>query len=46
MLPTIDDGISNPASNSYVEEEERNVYLKVKLFATNRNYMYDLVNTI
>ena len=45
MLQTIDDGITNPASVSYVEEDVRNVFSQGKaVFATNWNYMYDLVN--
>lgn len=45
MLQTIDDGISNPASISYVEEDVRNVFSQGKaVFATNWLYMYDLVN--
>jgi multiple sugar transport system substrate-binding protein len=45
MLQTIDDGITNPASISYVEEDVRNVFSQGKaVFATNWNYMYDLVN--
>lgn len=47
MLQTIDDGISNPASVSYVEEDVRNVFSQGKaVFATNWNYMYDLVNNV
>ncbi|MEN6300989.1 MAG: extracellular solute-binding protein [Anaerolineaceae bacterium] len=45
MLQTVEDGISNPASVSYVEEDVRNVFSQGKaVFATNWNYMYDLVN--
>lgn len=45
MVKTIDDGISNPASVSYVEEDVRNVFSQGKaVFATNWVYMYDLVN--
>ena len=45
MLQTIDDGITNPASVSYVEEDVRNVFSQGKAaFATNWVYMYDLVN--
>lgn len=45
MVQTIDDGISNPASVSYVEEDVRNVFSQGKAaFATNWNYMFDLVN--
>lgn len=45
MLQTIDDGITNPASVSYVEEDVRNVFSQGKaVFATNWVYMYDLVN--
>jgi len=45
MVKTIDDGYSNPASVSYVEEDVRNVFSQGKaVFATNWNYMYDLAN--
>lgn len=45
MVKTIDDGITNPASVSYVEEDVRNVFSQGKAaFATNWLYMYDLVN--
>jgi len=45
MVQTIDDGITNPASVSYVEEDVRNVFSQGKaVFATNWNYMFDLVN--
>ncbi len=45
MIKTIDDGITNPASVSYVEEDVRNVFSQGKaVFALNWNYMYDLVN--
>jgi multiple sugar transport system substrate-binding protein len=45
MVKSIDDGVSNPASVSYVEEDVRNVFSQGKAaFATNWNYMYDLVN--
>jgi multiple sugar transport system substrate-binding protein len=45
MLKTIDDGITNPASISYVEEDVRNVFSQGQAaFALNWNYMYDLVN--
>jgi len=45
MLQTIDDGITNPASVSYVEEDVRNVFSQGNaVFATNWVYMYDLVN--
>jgi multiple sugar transport system substrate-binding protein len=45
MVQTIDDGITNPASASYVEEDVRNVFSQGKaVFATNWVYMYDLVN--
>jgi len=45
MVQTIDDGITNPASVSYVEEDVRNVFSQGKAaFALNWTYMYDLVN--
>lgn len=45
MIQTIDEGITNPASVSYVEEDVRNVFSQGKaVFALNWNYMYDLVN--
>jgi multiple sugar transport system substrate-binding protein len=45
MLQTIDDGITNPASVSYVEEDVRNVFSQGQAaFALNWNYMYDLAN--
>lgn len=45
MLQTIEDGITNPASVSYVEEDVRNVFSQGQAaFATNWLYMYDLVN--
>jgi multiple sugar transport system substrate-binding protein len=45
MVQSIDDGITNPASVSYVEEDVRNVLSQGKaVFATNWNYMFDLVN--
>ena len=45
MVQSIDDGITNPASVSYVEEDVRNVFSQGKAaFATNWMYMYDLVN--
>lgn len=45
MLQTIEDGYTNPASVSYVEEDVRNVFSQGKaVFASNWNYMYDLVN--
>jgi multiple sugar transport system substrate-binding protein len=45
MLQTIEDGITNPASVSYVEEDVRNVFSQGNaVFATNWLYMYDLVN--
>ncbi len=45
MLQTIDEGITNPASVSYVEEDVRNVFSQGKaVFALNWVYMYDLVN--
>ena len=45
MVKTIDDGSTNPASVSYVEEDVRNVFSQGKAaFALNWVYMYDLVN--
>jgi multiple sugar transport system substrate-binding protein len=45
MLQSVEDGITNPASVSYVEEDVRNVFSQGKaVFATNWNYMFDLVN--
>jgi multiple sugar transport system substrate-binding protein len=45
MKQTIDDGYTNPASISYVEEDVRNVFSQGKAaFAVNWTYMYDLVN--
>jgi multiple sugar transport system substrate-binding protein len=45
MIQSIDEGITNPASISYVEEDVRNVFSQGKaVFAVNWNYMYDLVN--
>ena len=43
MKKTIDDGLSNPASISYVEEDVRNVFSQGKAaFAINWLYMYEL----
>lgn len=45
MVQTIDDGYTNPASVSYVEEDVRNVFSQGKAaYAVNWTYMYDLVN--
>lgn len=45
MVKSIDDGVSNPASISYLEEDVRNVFSQGKaVFALNWNYMYDLAN--
>lgn len=45
MIQSIDEGITNPASISYVEEDVRNVFSQGKaVYAVNWNYMYDLVN--
>lgn len=45
MIQSIDDGYTNPASISYVEEDVRNVFSQGKAaYAVNWNYMYDLVN--
>jgi multiple sugar transport system substrate-binding protein len=46
MVNSVDEGISNPASVSYVEEDVRNVFSQGKAaFASNWNYMYELANT-
>lgn len=45
MVDTIDEGLTNPASISYVEEDVRNVFSQGRAaFANNWNYMFDLVN--
>ncbi len=45
MVKSIDDGVTNPSSISYVEEDVRNVFSQGKAaFALNWNYMFDLVN--
>jgi multiple sugar transport system substrate-binding protein len=45
MVKTLDDGISNPASISSVEDDVRNVFSSGKaVFAVNWLYMYDLAN--
>jgi len=45
MVKSIDDGITNPASVSYLEEDVRNVFSQGSaVFALNWNYMYDLAN--
>lgn len=45
MVGSIDAGITNPSSVSYAEEDVRNVFSQGKaVFATNWNYMFDLVN--
>jgi multiple sugar transport system substrate-binding protein len=45
MVQTMDEGITNPASVSYVEEDVRNVFSQGKaVFATNWVYMYNMVN--
>ena len=45
MVKSVDDGLTNPSSVSYVEEDVRNVFSQGKaVFATNWVYMYDLVN--
>lgn len=45
MVDSIDSGLTNPASISYVEEDVRNVFSQGKAaFALNWLYMYDLVN--
>jgi multiple sugar transport system substrate-binding protein len=45
MVNTINDGLTNPASVSDVEEDARNVFSQGKTaFTTNWVYMYDLAN--
>ncbi len=45
MVQTIDDGLTNPASITDVEEDVRNVFSSGKaVFALNWLYMYDLAN--
>ncbi|MBK8051361.1 MAG: extracellular solute-binding protein [Anaerolineales bacterium] len=45
MVQSIEDGVSNPASISYLEEDVRNVFSQGKaVFANNWLYMYDLAN--
>lgn len=45
MVKTLDEGISNPASISYVEEDARNVFSQGKAaFTLNWVYMYDMAN--
>ncbi len=45
MLQTMEDGYTNPASISYLEEDVRNVFSQGKAaFALNWNYMFDLAN--
>jgi len=45
MIQTIEEGYTNPASVSYVEEDVRNVFSQGKAaYAVNWTYMYDLVN--
>lgn len=45
MVKTIDEGITNPASVSNVEEDVRNVFSSGKaVFALNWLYMYDMAN--
>lgn len=45
MMQSIQDGITNPASISYGEEDVRSVFSQGNaVFATNWTYMYDLVN--
>jgi len=45
MVKTLDEGISNPASISYGEEDCRNVFSQGKAaFTLNWEYMYDLAN--
>jgi len=47
MVRSVDEGISNPASVSYVEEDVRNVFSQGKaVFATNWLYMFDLANNV
>jgi len=43
MVQTVDEGVTNPASVTYVEEDVRNVFSQGQAaFALNWNYMYDL----
>jgi multiple sugar transport system substrate-binding protein len=45
MVQTIDDGLTNPSSITYVEEDVRNVFSSGgAAFALNWLYMYDLAN--
>ena len=45
MVKTIDDGLTNPSSITYVEEDVRNVFSSGgAAFALNWLYMYDLAN--
>lgn len=45
MVGTLEEGLSNPASISYVEEDVRNVFSSGNaVFATNWLYMYELAN--
>lgn len=45
MVKTVDDGLTNPASITYVEEDVRNVFSSGgAAFALNWLYMYDLAN--
>jgi len=42
MVQTVDEGVTNPASVTYVEEDVRNVFSQGQAaFALNWNYMYD-----
>jgi multiple sugar transport system substrate-binding protein len=44
MVNTIDEGITNPSSVSYVEEDQRNVFSQGKaVYSLNWVYQYDLV---
>ena len=45
MVNSIDEGLTNPASVTYVEEDVRNVFSQGKAaFILNWNYVYDLAN--
>ncbi len=45
MVKSMDDGLTNPASISYVEEDVRNTFSQGNAaFALNWNYMFDMAN--